>query len=652
MAASSEGSLVAVSLAPDAPEPGVHLYDGETLEPVEFADTAPSSIIRFSPDGRHLALAVNEWVPQGPPRLDRRPIQLYDLADGTLSAHQLGGMRDGSGVEYAMEYSDDGRRLAAVVQLYDRKAQEWTGSGIATVWDLARPGRPVFELRVPENAAIALDPDGSRVYLANEGRHSVRSYDVESGRLLAGADELLLKEQQLGGLDVSPDGSTVAVTSEDLVLRLNSATLRRRGPDLEGPDLAEGGRYSHDGSLLATASSDDTVIVWDVATGALLHRFAVPGGVWASSIDWSADDQTLYAAGQNLMMWRLGGLPDVLTLGEDTPAVEGTPYALSLAAPDGRTLVRSRSGRLSFVDLRTGRETTRSSPHLDVWTARWSPDARWLLTFAGDARLRIWDTATGRQVRVKQFPASATLAATFSADGKAVYVTDGSGELSTLDRATLRPVRPDVTVGTGVTTMGARADAPGDVVILLRLDGSVLRVRPDTGEILGGAPAGTLTDPEDAPNDASPDGTLLATADAEGRMRLLDLERLEWIGSDARADTLADAGGWVAFAPDGHQFAALQSNRIGLWDGHTGAYQGSLPLPALATGGSIRYLPDSSGLLIAARDGRTWTADTRTGTWADRACTIAGRNLTQAEWTRFFPSRAYHATCPQWPVGS
>ena len=38
----------------------------------------------------------------------------------------------------------------------------------------------------------------------------------------------------------------------------------------------------------------------------------------------------------------------------------------------------------------------------------------------------------------------------------------------------------------------------------------------------------------------------------------------------------------VAFAPDGSQFAALQLNGIGLWDGHTGEYQGSLPIPDLA----------------------------------------------------------------------
>jgi WD40 repeat protein len=367
--------------------------------------------------------------------------------------------------------------------------------------------------------------------------------------------------------------------------------------------------------------------------------------VWASSIDWSADDQTLYAAGENLMKWRLGGLPGRQTLGEDTPAVEGTAYGLSLAGPDGHTLVRSQSGRLWFVDLATGRETPRSAPLPDIWDPRWSPDGRWLLTTAGDERLRIWDTRTGRQVAVKQFSKGVQLRAAFSSDGHRVYVVDRSGKLSTYDRATLRRVGSRVEVGTGLTAIGAR----GDVVLLLRVDGSFVRVRPETGEILGEAPAGTLTDPEDASNDLSPDGSLLATSDEEYRMRLLDVESLEWIGSDARTDTLADGGGRVAFAPDGRQFAALQLSGIGLWDGHTGDYEGSLPLPALATGASIRYLANSSGLVIAARDGRTWTADTRTDTWAERACTIAGRNLTMAEWEQFFPSRPYHATCPHWP---
>ena len=197
-------------------------------------------------------MAVNQWVAAGPPRIDDQPVRLYDMPGGTPSAHQLGGMPHASSVEYALDYSDDGRRLAAVVQHYDPDAGRWTGRGTATVWDLAHPSRPAFGLTVPDYANVALSPNGRRVYVAMKGRPLVRAFDVDSCRLLARADDLRLTERVVGGLDPSPDGSTLAVTSEDRILRLDATTLRRCGPDLRGPDLAEGGRYSHRGSLLAT----------------------------------------------------------------------------------------------------------------------------------------------------------------------------------------------------------------------------------------------------------------------------------------------------------------------------------------------------------------------------------------------------------------
>jgi len=35
----------------------------------------------------------------------------------------------------------------------------------------------------------------------------------------------------------------------------------------------------------------------------------------------------------------------------------------------------------------------------------------------------------------------------------------------------------------------------------------------------------------------------------------------------------------------------------------------------------------------------------------DVACSIVGRNLTQAEWQQYFPGEEYRITCPQWPAG-
>ena len=44
-----------------------------------------------------------------------------------------------------------------------------------------------------------------------------------------------------------------------------------------------------------------------------------------------------------------------------------------------------------------------------------------------------------------------------------------------------------------------------------------------------------------------------------------------------------------------------------------------------------------------------WNADP--ADWVRTACTIAGRNLTRAEWRQYLPSRPYRSTCPQWPPG-
>jgi hypothetical protein len=175
--------------------------------------------------------------------------------------------------------------------------------------------------------------------------------------------------------------------------------------------------------------------------------------------------------------------------------------------------------------------------------------------------------------------------------------------------------------------------------------GRLLRVDPETGAILSSVPPGLL-ETEDG-GALSPSRSLMAAPDQHYNVRLLDLETLEWIGSDAQMP-----GYHLSFAPDGSQFAAIQADRIRVWDGRTGEYQASLGLPAgLTADPSISYLPDSSGLLVTAKDSRTWRVNTRTSTWVARACRIAGRNLTQAEWEQFFPGSPYRLTCPRWAAG-
>ncbi|MGC9347730.1 MAG: WD40 repeat domain-containing protein [Anaerolineae bacterium] len=70
-----------------------------------------------------------------------------------------------------------------------------------------------------------------------------------------------------------------------------------------------------------------------------------------------------------------------------------------------------------------------------------------------------------------------------------------------------------------------------------------------------------------------------------------------------------------------------------------------------ATPTNIVFSPDGKHLYSSSTDGllRRWDVDP--DSWRGRACAIAGRNLTQAEWAQYMPNEPYRVTCEQWPAG-
>ena len=71
------------------------------------------------------------------------------------------------------------------------------------------------------------------------------------------------------GVDFSPDGEQLASGSYDNTVRLwDVATGKAQGEPLKGhTDRVQGVAFSPDGKLLASASNDKTVRLWDVESG-------------------------------------------------------------------------------------------------------------------------------------------------------------------------------------------------------------------------------------------------------------------------------------------------------------------------------------------------------------------------------------------------
>ncbi len=72
--------------------------------------------------------------------------------------------------------------------------------------------------------------------------------------------------------------------------------------------------------------------------------------------------------------------------------------------------------------------------------------------------------------------------------------------------------------------------------------------------------------------------------------------------------------------------------------------------PSLATAAgatpAVAFEPRGRGLLVVDDRGGVFSWPTAVSAWQRRACQVAGRNLTLAEWARDIPGLPFAAVCP------
>jgi WD40 repeat protein len=143
-------------------------------------------------------------------------------------------------------------------------------------------------------------------------------------------------------------------------------------------------------------------------------------------------------------------------------------------------------------------------------------------------------------------------------------------------------------------------------------------------------------------------GSRAANVGFDGKLLLWDLDRRSALGDPLVGGAGARFG--VAFSPDGATIATVGDDRsVTLWDvasrqrlgalfGHVGA---SREVAFGRDGRSLSTIDDEGSLAFWDLDPSFWEA---------KACALAGRNLTRAEWGQFVGGD-YQRTCPQWPSG-
>jgi len=193
---------------------------------------------------------------------------------------------------------------------------------------------------------------------------------------------------------VSRDGSFIVSASSDQTLKIWDPNTGQERRTLSGHEAAVNGcAISPDGSRIASASADETVRTWDRASGAeqlvlsghdgAVNRCAFgPDGTWIVSV--SADG--------TLKIW------DAVTGTERATYTGHTDWVNDCAvAADGAYIVSaSLDGTLKWWDARPGVPRPRGGQHRGwVNGCSVSPDGKVVVSASSDLTLKVWDAPMG-----------------------------------------------------------------------------------------------------------------------------------------------------------------------------------------------------------------------------------------------------------------
>jgi WD40 repeat protein len=524
---------------------------------------------------------------------------------------------------------------------------------------------------------VRLIDDGARMLVVDARRVSV--FDSSSIRRLSSV-AISPAPVAPSAAAISPDGRTIAVgsrTGQMSFIDASTGDARHGTRSLGSPVTSV--TYSPEGRTVASTGTGNKVIVWDPQAATAAQVLTAPAEQ-VQDIAFSPDGSTLYTSslGGVLLEWDLTGdrrFGRRVALGAGSPCCGAvSPLAPPLAvSPDGTMfagrLGRSRIGLFSSRTLRLQASFTIRPKGTTVTALAWSPTRPELAVAGYSGLVQLWRVDAAPRLERSLTGLHATLgwpeaiqALAFSPDGRLLAASDSSEPLGPTEGPGLAhygsrvaalaiwrasngtPVVPPRDLKTGHGRYGSLAvSRDGRLLAVSRPDGSDLVLDPKTGQVrqtihpLGAGDTVSLA--------FAPNGTL-ATGTLGGIVQLWNPITGEQVaGPVAVADGPVTS---IAFDRTGQRFTTTggQDGTVKLWSASMLRQEGTALNTEQDASTTAAFDPSGADLIAVDDHGKGFTWPTSIAAWEQRACTVAGRNLTREEWSRYVTGHRYAKVCP------
>lgn len=571
--------------------------------------------LAFSPDGRLLASGSKD-----------NTVRLWSV-ESTRELRKLVGH---AGWIKAVAFSPDGKWLAS-----------GSVDGVVKLWDVTS-GREARSLAGGGSInAIAFSPDANLI-IAGNAENAVLVWNAQTGQAqhtLAGHAGAVLC------VAVSADGKYLASGARDNTIKLWDAATGRELRTLKGhTDAVRSLAFSPDSRHLASGSADKTVKIWD--TGKNREKRTLVGHsdpVVAVAFTDGGRNVLAAGAGQRaLKVWDAdsGRQLSATSDPENLDTLEAAAFSL-----DGKLVASSNGDKTVVVrdvnaQPQQGGERIFETRASGVYATAFSRDGKWFAAGSKDNTVRLWETATGRELRNLESNIGWVTSVAFSPDSRMVAGGGLSGGVKLYEAMTGRQLQALAGHGETVNAVafnsaGVLASASNDKTIKLwdTNDGRELRtLAGHEGEVHALA--------------FSADGQRIASGGSDNTVKIWNAGTGQVLQTLSGHTALVTS---VAFSPDGKTVASASYDKtVKLWD----AAQGTAGRTLDGADGFTSVVFQAKGQSLLAGNLRGEIKSWATATWQEErtasAHTDAINALTFSHNGRFLVSGSEDGSTRLW----
>ncbi|MBD2727991.1 ribosome assembly protein 4 [Nostoc sp. FACHB-892] len=350
--------------------------------------------------------------------------------------------------------------------------------------------------------------------------------------------------------------------------------------------------FSSDGQRLASASVDNTIKLWDVASGKAVQTLTGHSSA-VISVVFSPDGQRLASASADntIKLWDVASGKAVQTLTGHSSAVYSVVFS-----PDGQRLASaSADNTIKLWDVASGKAVQTLTGHSSwVYSVVFSPNGQRLASASVDNTIKLWDVATGKAVQTLTGHSNTVISVVFSPDGQRLASASADNTIKLWDVASGKAVQTLTGHSSWVYSVVFSPD--GQRLASASYDNTI-----KLWDVASGKAVQTLTGHSSSVYSVvfSPDGQRLASASYDNTIKLWD------VATGKAVQTLTGHSSSVysvVFSPDGQRLASASAdNTIKLWHVATGKAVQTLTghsSPVI----SVVFSPDEQRLASASAD--------------------------------------------------